>query len=182
MADTIFYKRGNAYHDSSGNPAIIEKGNELTFTEHFNAGGGYELPIAGVNTLGGVKIGDGLNVTAGGVLSVTNPAYSTDEVNTGRKWVDGSPVYEKTFYFENGINIPTNGTDIEENAPVNLVLGAWCSDGIHGYAPIQASVENNILKAFAITGSLNNIKYVVFTYTKTTPAEPANTRTSKKKG
>ena len=33
-------------------------------------GGGYELPIASADTLGGVKIGDGLEIAESGVLSV----------------------------------------------------------------------------------------------------------------
>lgn len=150
MANTTFYERGNAYHDSAGNPAIIKNGNELTFTDNFNAGGG-------------------------GVPYIP-PAYSTDEVNTGRKWVDGSLVYEKVFFFENGISIAGSGANIEESTDVNLILNAWASDGLHGYAPIQASVESGILKVFAINNSLTSIKYVTITYTKT-PAEPTNTNT-----
>lgn len=34
-------------------------------------GGGYTLPVASVNTLGGIKVGEGLSITPQGVLSAT---------------------------------------------------------------------------------------------------------------
>ena len=95
-------------------------------------------------------------------------AYSVTEHKTGRKWVDGNDIFEKTFYFENGVSIGSSGTTIEENTSANIITNAWVSDGVHGYAAIQGTVESNNLKAVAITGSLANIKYVTFQYTKTT--------------
>lgn len=64
-----------------------------------NAGGGspYVLPIASAETLGGVKVGAGLSI-ASGVLSVDQQTvdYSTNEQNTGLKWIDGKDIYSKT--------------------------------------------------------------------------------------
>lgn len=67
-------------------------------------GGGYVLPVATDEVLGGVKIGAGLSITEEGVLSAnvtpyTPPAYSTSEVNTGVKWIDGRDVYRKVIDF-----------------------------------------------------------------------------------
>lgn len=61
-------------------------------------GGGYELPIASANTLGGVKIGDNLTIDEGGVLSAELPDYSTSEQATGQKWIDGKDVYFKVYH------------------------------------------------------------------------------------
>lgn len=40
--------------------------------------GGYELPVATANTLGGVKIGEGLSITEGGVLSAAGGTFSVE--------------------------------------------------------------------------------------------------------
>lgn len=77
-------------------------------------GGGYNLPIASDETLGGVKIGEGLSITEEGVLSAnaptpyTPPAYSTTETNTGQKWIDGRDVYRIVY---DNIAL-TNNTDV----------------------------------------------------------------------
>lgn len=66
-------------------------------------GGSYVLPVATSEKLGGVKVGNGLSINANGVLSNDNPtpytpiAYSTTEQDTGKKWVDGSAIYCKTY-------------------------------------------------------------------------------------
>lgn len=66
----------------------------------------YTLPIAGAETLGGVMVGNGLSVNAEtGELTNDNPtpyappAYSTSEVNTGVKWIDGKYIYRKVIEF-----------------------------------------------------------------------------------
>lgn len=63
-------------------------------------GGGYELPIASAETLGGVKIGENLEISESGVLSANVPesgnTWSTDEHIVG-KWLDGDDVYERTI-------------------------------------------------------------------------------------
>ena len=45
-------------------------------------------------------------------------SYSTSEVNTGKKWIDGKPIYKRTFVYEN-INM-TAGTEvsIDSNFPI----------------------------------------------------------------
>ena len=61
-------------------------------------GGGGSLPIASAETLGGVKIGNNLSITAEGVLSASGGAdFSTSEVDTGRKWVDNKAIYRKVL-------------------------------------------------------------------------------------
>lgn len=79
-------------------------------SEQMGAGGGggsYVLPVASADTLGGVKVGEGLEINAEtGVLNNTNPtpptpytppSYSTSEYDTGKKWIDGKPIYEKVI-------------------------------------------------------------------------------------
>ena len=59
-----------------------------------SGGGTYELPVASDETLGGIKVGNGLSIDENGILNV-NKVYSTTEQAVGT-WIDGKPVYEKT--------------------------------------------------------------------------------------
>lgn len=66
----------------------------------------YELPVASANTLGGVKIGEGLEINAEtGVLSASDSGSSADYSTTERKigkWF-GQDLYERTYQLiENG--------------------------------------------------------------------------------
>lgn len=67
--------------------------------EEGGGGGGYVLPVATDETLGGVKIGEGLSITEGGVLSADSGVvdYSTTEQATGQKWIDGKAIYRKVI-------------------------------------------------------------------------------------
>lgn len=80
-------------------------------SENVDGGGSpYVLPIASAETLGGVKVGNGLNINENGVLSNLNPTpytpinYSTTEQATGQKWLDGKDIYKLTTLCE----IPAN--------------------------------------------------------------------------
>ena len=63
-------------------------------------GGSYVLPPATSNTLGGVKVGTGLEVTEDGILSSSGGGgvnYSTTRQDTGIKDINGDTVYSKTI-------------------------------------------------------------------------------------
>lgn len=92
--------------------------------EEGGGGGGYVLPVASDETLGGIKVGNGLTIDPEtGVLSNTNPtpytpvSYSTTEQATGQKWVDGKDIYFKTV-------VPA-----EE---LTLASQTWTSSGVSG--------------------------------------------------
>lgn len=80
-------------------------------------GGSYTLPPATSSTLGGVKIGSGVNVTSDGTISVSGGGgggggfdYSTsEEVNTGHKWIDGKSIFCKVYYIPNQVNLNSTG-------------------------------------------------------------------------
>lgn len=78
------------------------------------SGGGGHITPATTETLGGVIVGDGLSVTEEGVLSANSQTwnYSTNEVNTGQKWIDGKDIYCKVY---NNVQL-TNGTDVTIDA------------------------------------------------------------------
>lgn len=69
----IPYERLTPYAPTNGYVlAWSTSTNSLVWVENGEGGGGYELPIASASTLGGVKIGEGLQINPNtGVLSVT---------------------------------------------------------------------------------------------------------------
>ena len=197
MANKTYFEKGNKYVNASGNPVIEKKGNQLTFTDNFDAGGGYELPIAGANTLGGVKVGDGLSINASGVLSAntyTPPAYSTDEVDTGEKWIDGKAIYSKTV---NVTSLLGNSSDNSMDFTLETLIsikGFCAKEGTTIPLPYTASDVSNGVD-FYVDTSLNKLHllcrgnftsytsaYVIIQYTKPTPAEPTNNTRKSKKG
>lgn len=64
-----------------------------------SGGGGGSLPVASASTLGGVKIGDNMDIDENGVLTHKVVNYSASEQETGIKWIDGKTVYSKTINF-----------------------------------------------------------------------------------
>lgn len=59
---------GSTYYDSDTSKLYVWYNNQWY---EKTATGGYELPIASTSTLGGVKVGEGLSIDAGGVLSAS---------------------------------------------------------------------------------------------------------------
>ena len=129
MANTTFYNRGDAYHDSTGNPAIIKRGNELTFTEHFNAGGGGGTPY-------------------------TPPAYSTSKYDTGKKWVDGRPIYGKVFILP-ALSSTSTPLVVDHNENIDIVTN------LHGTAKNATTGTNFPLPYVAEDNIINNIRVAV---------------------
>ena len=81
----------------------VKVGSNLTIDSETGALSGaapYSLPTAAADTLGGVKVGSRLSISDG-VLSADRQLvdYSTDEVDTGVKWIDGKELYCKVFHF-----------------------------------------------------------------------------------
>lgn len=109
---------------------VVER---LEALEEGGGGGGYVLPVASADTLGGVKVGNGLSIDAEtGVLSASGQSwdYSTNEVNTGQKWVDGSDIFCKVY---NNIQL-TNGTDVTVDANFGSDKNVVKIEGMGTYA------------------------------------------------
>ena len=134
--------------------------------------GGGTIPTATSETLGGVKIGEGVNVSEDGTISVpayTPPSYSTDEVATGSKWIDGKPIYMKTYSFDSKIWIETSLTVIAD-APSNIDQLLFTSGAIHrdltsnNSYPILASIGNGKLRGQGLIRT--ELKMITIWYTK----------------
>lgn len=104
--------------------------------------------------------------------------FSTSEQNTGLKWIDGKPIYQRTF--NPNITLTTTGqsvmamTDIDTIVEVKPLLVKGGNQCQSPYSPSDAFVtwqatSGNLL--FYITGQHYNdavLKYVTVLYTKTT--------------
>ena len=183
MASKTYYERGDTFVDVDNKPAIVKKGNQLIFTDDFKAGGG-ELAPATANALGGVKIGNGVNVTSDGTISVpsyTPPAYSETSVNTGKKWIDGRDIWVKTIVFVEPVNVTTSYTTIESDTDVDVPISANAIDPTYkACMPLKAGVESSTLKVIAFDAQFT-AETITVEYLKQTPVEPENnTRTVKK--
>ena len=134
------------------------------------------------------SIGTGLILDDSGELSADGTGvvdYSTTEVNTGRKWIDGKDVYMKVI---SGDAVPTNGATLIEG--VDTVINAYGSQLYTGdsnprwycypftgsaqlrYELIESSHTLTMLNGASQVGAF---KYV-FEYTKVSSSR------SKKKG
>ena len=106
----------------------------------------YTLPTASADTLGGVKVGTGLSIEDG-VLSNDNatpyspPNYSTNEVDTGVKWIDGKNIFRKVY---NNIELTNNTTvsiesDFASSKNVLNMYGVFTAIDTGGTQVIEAS-------------------------------------------
>lgn len=124
-------------------------------------------------------------VAANNMQSVTSDAvsramsYSTNEVDTGAKWIDGKPIYRKVININgNPATIQTGLTSVNEVINViikNTVSGtsdsfvfSGCLNNSNVYYPwlYELSPDNTTLSR--ITGTYSGtVKFVILEYTKT---------------
>lgn len=92
--DLPFSFGGGTSDDDRKNLIELDWNGNLWIAGNLNeGGGGYVLPIATKSTLGGVKIGDNISVTADGVISVDLSGYlKSDEISDWAK-ADNKPTY-----------------------------------------------------------------------------------------
>lgn len=137
-------------------------------------GSGGTIPPATSETLGGVKIGEGVNVSEDGTISVPTyapPAHSTEEVNTGEKWIDGKDIYMKTYSLDSKVWIETSSEVVIGDAPANIdqllfSSGAIMRDGTtNATKPIMVSIGSNKVKGQALT-LRTELKILTIWYTK----------------
>lgn len=145
------------------------------------AGSSYVLPIAGAETLGGIKVGDNLTVEEDGTLNAPDPyippEYGTDEVDTGMKWIDGKTIYRKVVPCEALPNATTKNVSSGLTG-VNVInmYGFAVYDGVVTIplpylddVGIYYDIANNNVGIIAsIDQSMYTVSYVVLEYTKVT--------------
>ena len=135
-------------------------------------GSGGTIQPATSEKLGGVKIGEGINVSEDGTISVPSyvpPAYSTEEVLTGRKWIDGKDIFEKVIVLDSAINVGTSWTDLGvSNANIEAMIHA---NGLHAdgsFYPLILDLHNSeqATTVYAKASAKIDVKTLVLNYTK----------------
>ena len=81
--------------------------------------------------------------------------YSTTEQDTGRKWIDGKPIYQKTF----SLDITYGSSDVEKTISVpntsipnidRIIDMTWIGDDIGGSRPANpAKLDSPICKWYS---------------------------------
>lgn len=86
--------------------------------------GKLNMTAATTSKIGGVKIGEGLNINDG-VVSVSASCvvdYSSTEVDTGIKWIDGKTIYAKSYFMDS--SIPATNTSFDTIADLDNLIDA----------------------------------------------------------
>lgn len=96
---------GKSYQPDSLHPYIMD----ARLKKATGSGGISDIPIASAETLGVVKVGDGISIDANGAIS--GIPYSTTEHKTGKKWIDGKDIYEKVISLDTSLTVSRNGSD-----------------------------------------------------------------------
>lgn len=126
--DGVWLVVGNGSDGQRSDALVLDRSGNLHISGKFTADGGvgYVLPTATAYTLGGVKIGDNISVTADGVISVNLSEYlKSDEISDWAK-AESKPAYtaDEVGAAEQGhthtkseiTDFPTLGTAAGKNA------------------------------------------------------------------
>ena len=168
-----------SYEPRSLNPNIMEK--RINDLQKESGGGGVELPIASAETLGGVKIGDGVNVAADGTISTTISMISNTDYLTN-KVLNGKPVYMRYIDLTAAAGNRNVLTDVSEILSCNLRISDATRENVLPYYNLQyensftwrLNTESHVIEyQTSDSTSLYGIRgYIEFTKPVLTPEEP----------
>ena len=107
----------------------------------------------------------------GGGTPYTPPAYSLEEVNTGKKWIDGKPIYTRVINYTGALS--TSTTTLASNINyIDNIIDAKCvaDNGPEGFSPIVVFIDGTNLKGRTVGNFSSQLLHIVIEYTKpTTP-------------
>ena len=131
------------------------------------SGGISNIPIASADTVGGIKVSadSGMSVDADGAIS--GVPYSTTEHKTGRKWINGSDIYERVV--DVNVELEQVTTIIADASYINDIISCVAiAATTHAFTPILCYMDNGDLKGKAMAGF--TASQIIIKYTKpTTP-------------
>ena len=135
------------------------------------ASGTGAIPIASAETLGGIKVpaDSGITITGSGNAYAYKPAnYSITEHKTGRKWIDGSDIYEKSVVLENTAIEKDTAFNICDATGIEKVFsGEFYSTGEGGGNNLATWINDGYVKAKSCATYSSGTVTVTITYTKT---------------
>ena len=151
----------NTYQPESLHPYIMND----RLKKATGSGGIGNIPIASADTVGVVKAGDGVSIDADGAIS--GIAYSTTEHKTGRKWTDGSDIYEKSIELSNQtINANTTFDVVASTGIAKLLYGWLYTTGENGGGCLDIWITSDTVKAKSPSTFSNGTVTVTLEYTK----------------
>ena len=147
--------------DTVGGIKIGGSANPITITGSGNA----SVRKATSELLGVIKAGDGVSIDIDGAIS--GVAYSTTEHKTGRKWTDGSDIYERVV--DVNVELAHINTIIADASYISDIISCVAiATTTHAYAPILCYMDNGALKGMTMSGF--TASQIIIQYTKpTTP-------------
>lgn len=113
---------------------------------------------------------DYVETEGGGDTPAGGISYSTEEQDTGIKWLDGRTVYQKTFTYETFIEVsPTAWTATGSTVTGgDTVLTAWGISASGVCAPLMGYFDSGALKIQTPRNSNNSeVSTLTITYIKT---------------
>jgi hypothetical protein len=138
------------------------------------SGGISNIPIASAETLGGIKVPADSGITidgSGNAYAYKPPAYSYDEVDTGKKWIDGKPIFTRVINYTGALS-NTAATLASNIDYIDNIINAVCvADNVsEGFSPIVVWLDNTDLKGRTAGNYSSQLLHIVIEYTKpTTP-------------
>ena len=170
LKNTVKKKLEKLAADTSGMKIIKTIGDGLNLTD----AGKLNVKAATASALGGIKVGEGLEIV-NGVLNVTiSGGYdysSSNIVDTGQKWIDGKTIYCRVF---TGVSIPktayTTSLDltVEIDTLIKLEVGE-CTSGQDlvmnngNYAKIiKTQGSNTVINPTNYIGALTNAIVIAY--------------------
>lgn len=103
---------GSTYYESDTSKLYVWYNNQW-YEKTATGGGGYELPIASASTLGGVKVGEGLSIDSGGVLSASGGGGVTYLSSADLDYPDSNPDGIALWRLSDGIYFVNNVNETE---------------------------------------------------------------------
>lgn len=104
--------------------------------------------------------------------------YSTNEVRTGKKWIDGKPIYRKVITFPDKSLVPkawvtladVSNLNIESTVSLTLYRDAASSRYVQILTVLEAEIYNGLLRIWSGYEGIGdgNIYSAIIEYTKTT--------------
>lgn len=144
-----------SYEPRSLNPKIMEK--RINDLQKASGGGGFVLPIASNETLGGIKVpaDSGITIDGSGNAYVPKPiVYAGTKVDTGKKWIDGRSIYAKVFSIA-ALSASSTPLTVDHNENIDVVTH------LHGTAKNNTTGTNFPLPYVAEDNIDNNIRVAV---------------------
>ena len=98
-------------------------------------------------------------------------SYSTSEVNTGKKWIDGKPIYRKVAVFSSELTVPSDTWTTTEvsSSGISTIINILGINDLGANFPIAGTRDQgDYIKILSYRNLDITVKTLILEYTKTT--------------